>query len=106
LYVSPAEAMEVIPRLPTLYDEPFADSSQIPTYLVSELTRRQVTVALSGDGGDELFAGYGRYFWAANLWGKVNAIPRFLRHLCCMQPHDALTHERGLRFSGHFAGAA
>jgi asparagine synthase (glutamine-hydrolysing) len=81
LYVSPAEAMEVIPRLPAIYDEPFSDSSQIPTYLVSELTRRQVTVALSGDGGDELFAGYGRYFWAANLWGKVDAIPPFLRKL-------------------------
>jgi len=81
LYVSPAEAMEVIPRLPTLYDEPFADSSQIPTYLVSELTRRKVTVALSGDGGDELFAGYGRYFWAANLWGKINSIPRSLRQV-------------------------
>ena len=75
VYVSPAEAMEVIPRLPVLYDEPFSDSSQIPTYLVSELTRRQVTVALSGDGGDELFGGYGRYFWAANLWGKVGAVP-------------------------------
>jgi asparagine synthase (glutamine-hydrolysing) len=81
LYVSPAEAMRIIPRLPTLYDEPFSDSSQIPTYLVSELTRRQVTVALSGDGGDELFGGYGRYFWAANLWGKVDAVPPPVRSL-------------------------
>lgn len=81
LYVSPAEAMEVIPRLPAIYDEPFSDSSQIPTYLVSELTRRQVTVALSGDGGDELFAGYGRYFWAAGLWGKVRSIPSPLRRI-------------------------
>ena len=79
LYVSQKEAMEVIPRLPELYDEPFADSSQIPTVLLSELARRHVTVSLSGDGGDELFGGYNRYFWVRNVWRKLGWMPRPLR---------------------------
>lgn len=81
LYVTPTEAMEVIPRLPQLYDEPFADASQVPTFLVSELTRRKVTVSLSGDGGDELFGGYNRYFWGRNIWNKVGWMPRELRKM-------------------------
>ena len=79
LYVSPEQAMSVIPRLPTVYDEPFADSSQIPTYLVSEIARQHVTVSLSGDAGDELFAGYNRYQVTASTWGRLSKVPHWLR---------------------------
>ena len=79
LYITPAEAIAVIPKLPTLYDEPFADSSQIPTFLVAQLARQHVTVSLSGDAGDELFAGYNRYFWGRRIWQQIGWIPYPLR---------------------------
>jgi len=81
LYVTAQDALDVIPKLPDMYDEPFADSSQIPTYLLSSLTKQHVTVALSGDGGDELFAGYERYFTTQRILGKLENVPTPFRHL-------------------------
>jgi asparagine synthase (glutamine-hydrolysing) len=79
LYVTPEEARSVIPLLPAMYDEPFADSSQVPTRLVSELARQHVTVSLSGDAGDELFCGYNRYVMTQSLWRRLSAVPRPVR---------------------------
>jgi len=79
LYVTYADALALVPELPGIYDEPFADSSSIPTYLVSRLARTSATVALSGDGGDELFAGYHHHFLGARRQRRVNAVPEFAR---------------------------
>ncbi|WP_323121338.1 asparagine synthase (glutamine-hydrolyzing) [Burkholderia alba] len=79
LYVTPTHALEIVPRLPEIYDEPFADASQIPTFLVAEMTRRHVKVSLSGDGGDELFGGYTRYFLTPRLWQRLRRVPMAVR---------------------------
>jgi asparagine synthase (glutamine-hydrolysing) len=81
LFVTAAEAQSVIPLLPEIYDEPFADSSQIPTHLVCKAARHQVKVALSGDAGDELFGGYNRYFWGPRIWRRLAWLPYPARHL-------------------------
>jgi asparagine synthase (glutamine-hydrolysing) len=84
LYVGSDDALAVIPRLPSMYCEPFSDSSQIPTFLVSQMARQHVTVVLSGDGGDELFSGYNRYLAASKIWGHVERVPGIVRHATAM----------------------
>lgn len=79
LQISAHDALDAIPTLARIYDEPFADASQIPTYLLARLTRRHVTVSLSGDAGDELFGGYARYFTFDDVWRKSRRIPASLR---------------------------
>ena len=81
LFVSSSEAQGVISKLPVIYDEPFADSSQIPTHLISMAAKKEVTVSLSGDAGDELFGGYNRYFWGPRIWSKISWIPFFMRNM-------------------------
>ena len=79
LYVSSNDALSVVDNLPQIYDEPFSDSSQIPTYLISEMTKKNVTVSLSGDAGDELFGGYNRYLWTRKIWSRMKYMPISLR---------------------------
>lgn len=110
LVVSAADALNVIPRLPRMYDEPFADSSQIPTHLVAALARQHVTVALSGDGGDELFGGYSRYFLAGQLWSRVVHVPPRLRRGIAACIHavapDRITRLARRTRTARFAGGA
>jgi asparagine synthase (glutamine-hydrolysing) len=100
LYVAPAEARAVIPQLPDVFDEPLGDSSQIPTFLVSQLARRAVTVCLSGDGGDETFGGYVRYLWAERLWRRLAPWPQPVRRMAgralAAAPAGALERAYGL----------
>lgn len=81
LYVSSDDALSVVDKLPEIYDEPFSDSSQIPTFLISQMTRKNVKVSLSGDGGDELFAGYNRYLWISKIWNRIKFVPNSFRKL-------------------------
>ena len=98
--VSAQMARDVIPHLSQIYDEPFADSSQIPTYLVSKLARQHVTVALSGDAGDELFGGYNRYFWGQRIWSRLAWMPfsvrKMLAKTICAIPAEGLDHLSGV----------
>lgn len=103
LYVTPAEARDVIPKLSSMYDEPFGDVSSIPTFLVARLARQHVTVALSGDGGDELFGGYSRYQLAARVWQWAKSLPLSLRRgleaLVCSAPSPLVERALGLASS-------
>jgi len=99
LYVTPSEAMDVIPALPRMFDEPFADSSQIPTFLVSQLARQNVTVSLSGDGGDELFAGYHAYQVNSSFYTRYLRHPYALRSLGAWGVRNlSIRNQPGLRF--------
>lgn len=109
LQVGPKETLRVISSLPHVYDEPFADSSQLPTLLVCALARRSVTVALSGDGGDEIFGGYNRYLWWDALWERSRRIPSVLRPvvagaLSAPTPGMWRLAQRALAGTGRFSG--
>ncbi len=106
LYITERDAKEVIPKLPYMFGEPFADSSQIPTYLVSRMTREHVTVSLSGDGGDELFCGYTSYASVNRIWGKIRHVPYVLRRPAgALVLHSPLAGKDVWRIKGKLLGA-
>lgn len=108
LVVQPEQALEMARRMPALYDEPFADASQVPTALVCKLAREQVTVCLTGDGGDELFAGYNRHFHGPELWNRLRRLPGPVRQLAAFVlsgPGEMLL-EKGHRALGVLRGAS
>ncbi|HBA68343.1 MAG TPA: asparagine synthase (glutamine-hydrolyzing) [Lachnospiraceae bacterium] len=106
LYITEADAVAVIPKLAYMFGEPFADSSQIPTYLVSKMTREHVTVSLSGDGGDELFCGYTSYESVSRIWNKMKGIPYFIRKPCSsLVLHSPLAKNPIYRTKGTLLGA-
>ena len=106
LVVSPEDLLSVVPELSKIYDEPFADSSQVPTFLLSRLASKQVKVSLSGDGGDEIFGGYNRYRFAQNIWPKINKVPLsirqfFSRKIINKSPQDIKKLIKFLPFPAH-----
>lgn len=100
LYVTPQQVIDIIPKMPIIYDEPFSDSSQLPTVLLASLARRQVTVCLSGDGGDELFGGYNRYLWGKSIWQKIGWLPQSIRQIgaTCIKAIPPQIWDRGFSF--------
>ena len=106
LYITEEDARGVIPKIPFIFGEPFADSSQIPTYLVSRMTREHVTVSLSGDGGDELFCGYNSYASVDRIWGKMKSVPYGIRKLANeLVLHSPLSNKEIYRVKGTLLGA-
>lgn len=106
LYITEEDARGVIPKIPFIFGEPFADSSQIPTYLVSRMTRQHVTVSLSGDGGDELFCGYNSYASVDRIWGKMKSVPYGIRKLASeLVLHSPLSNKEIYRVKGTLLGA-
>ncbi len=106
LYITQEDAKGVIPKLSGMFGEPFADSSQIPTYLVSKMTREHVTVSLSGDGGDELFCGYTSYASVERIWNKMKGVPYFIRKPCSLLvTHSPLARKPIYRIKGKLLGA-
>lgn len=106
MYITEADAKAVIPLLPSMFGEPFADSSQIPTYLVSKMTREHVTVSLSGDGGDELFCGYTSYESVNRIWNKMKGVPYLIRKpVGALLLHSPLVKNPVIRVKSSLLGA-